>query len=175
MRILIAYHSQTGNTEKVAKAMQEALSNEEVTLLPADEVKSETFETYDIVFLGSGVYGSLIGKSLRQLMKRVVHLPEKFILFSTHSSIGHDTHIKAFSKIRRSIEDSNCEVVAEYDCLGENKAITPERREIFLKTLTEEKRKEAENHMEKLKGHPNAEDLDDTKKFVIDLMKELKN
>ena len=175
MRVLIAYHSQTGNTEKVAKAMQEALSNEDVTLLPADEVKSETFETYDIVFLGSGVYGSLIGKSLRQLMKRVVNLPERFVLFSTHSSVGHDAHIKAFSKIRRSIEESNCDVIAEYNCLGENHAITPERREMFLQTLSDKKRNEAEQHIEKLKGHPNAQDLDETKKFIIDLMKELKN
>ena len=175
MRVLITYHSQTGNTEKVARAIQEALSNENVTLLPASDVKAETFETYDIVFLGSGVYGSIIGKSLRQLMKRVVNLPEKFVLFTTHSSIGRNAHIKAFSKIRRSIEDSNCEVIAEYDCLGENNAITADRRKLFLQNLSPSERKEAEDHIEKLKGHPNAEDLEDTKKFVIDLMNAIAN
>ncbi|NHI91534.1 MAG: hypothetical protein EAX96_03455 [Candidatus Lokiarchaeota archaeon] len=175
LKILITYHSQTGNTEKIAKGMKEALKNEDVTLLPATESKPETFDTYDIVFLGSGVYGGIIGKSLRNLMHRVVNLPGKFVLFSTHSSISHETHIKAFSMIRKSLEESNCEIVAEYDCLGENREITPERRELFLQSLPKEKQKEALEHIEKLKGHPNIEDVENAKKFVFNLMKKLKN
>ena len=173
MRILITYHTQSGNTEKVAKAMQEALINEEVTLIPVSEAKPDDFETWDIVFLGSGVYGGMIGKNLRQFMKRVVNLPEKFVLFTTHSSNEYETHIKAFNKIRRSIQESNSQVIAEFDCLGENKSITPERRELFLQNLAPEKQKEALEFMEKLKGHPNADDLEDAKKFVIDLMNKI--
>ncbi|MHA1798120.1 MAG: flavodoxin family protein [Candidatus Helarchaeota archaeon] len=171
MKILIVYHSQTGNTEIIAKVMNDTLKiDNQVTLLRASDVKPEVLQDYDIVFLGSSVYGGLVGKSLRQLMKRVFYLPEKFVLFSTHSSNDYVTHVKAFRKIRKSIEESNSKIIDEFDCLGENKAITPERQEIFMKNLDPDERRKAKEYLKLLKGHPNEEDIENARKFVINLI-----
>ncbi len=173
MKILIAYHSQTGNTKLIAETMNEALLKENVTLLPAIDVDPKTLEFYDLVIIGSGIYGGQVGKSIKKLMKNAINLPEKFILFSTHSSEDRETHIKAFARIRKVIEGDFRQVLTEFDCLGENKMATPERQELFLANLTPEKRKEAEEYIQKLKGHPNIDDLNAARDFIKSIIKEM--
>ena len=59
MKILIAYHSDTGNTEKVGNAIKETLAGEgqDVTAMAAKEADPSTLGSYDLVVLGSGIYG----------------------------------------------------------------------------------------------------------------------
>ena len=39
MKTLIAYHSKTGNTKKIAEAIRDALGGNSVTLLPVQEAQ----------------------------------------------------------------------------------------------------------------------------------------
>ncbi|HMF29779.1 MAG TPA: flavodoxin family protein, partial [Candidatus Lokiarchaeia archaeon] len=85
MKILICYHSQTGNTEKVARAMAEALEGEDVTVLPARKVKPDSIGDYDLALLGSGVYGAQVGEPTRKLVKKATAFPPRCALFWTHA------------------------------------------------------------------------------------------
>ena len=49
MKALVTYYSQTGNTEKLARAIYKAIHVEK-KLLPIEELKS--VEGYDIIFVG---------------------------------------------------------------------------------------------------------------------------
>ena len=71
MKILIAYHSNTENTEKVAKAMKEGLEEEgqEVTMSPAKDVNPTGLNSYDLILLGSGIYSRGIGRSIKSVPK----------------------------------------------------------------------------------------------------------
>lgn len=56
MKILIAYHSTTGNTEKVAKAIKEGITGHEVDLLNVKGIDPSSLGSYDLAFVGSGIF-----------------------------------------------------------------------------------------------------------------------
>jgi flavodoxin len=170
MKILIAYHSGTGNTEKIAKSMKEGLVEEDqdVTMLSAKDVDPSSLKSYDLVLLGSGIYGGAIGKTMKDLMSKVTEFAPKFAFFNTHAS--PTAYQKAFSRIGKTIEKNNSEVLGEFDCIGENIGIPKEKQIEMLSMLPAEQRKKAEEHMEKTKGRPNDKDLEKAKEFAKSLL-----
>ena len=155
----------TGNTEAVAKCMAEGLSGEDVTIMPAKDVNPASLSSYDLVFLGSGVYAASVGKSIKNLMKNAAELPSKFVFFYTHASQEPSGHAKCFYRIEKQLIKKNLTVYDRFECLGDTKptkeqmeAMTPEQKEQYLKNL---------------KGHPNAKDLEDAKKFAKNAVQEI--
>ena len=170
MKILITYHSETGNTKKIANSMKEALIEEQqvVTMLPAKEVDPSSLKSYDLVLLGSGIYAGAIGKTLKNLMSNINEFAPKFAFFNTHAS--PTAYQKAFSRISKTIEKTNSKILGEFDCIGENIGIPKEKQKQMLSMLPPEQRKQAEEHMEKSKGRPNDKDLEKAKEFAKSLL-----
>ena len=87
MKALVTYYSQTGNTEKLARAIYEAIHVEK-KLFPIEELKS--VEGYDIIFMGFPVQAHSVPAKLLPFFK---NLPDgqKIALFCTHGSLrgGH--------------------------------------------------------------------------------------
>jgi flavodoxin I len=87
MKALVTYYSQTGNTEKVARAIYEAIHVEK-ELLPVQDVKGTV--GYDIIFVGFPVHGHSVPAKLLPFFKG---LPDgqNIALFCTHGSLrgGH--------------------------------------------------------------------------------------
>ena len=73
--------------------------------------------------------------------------------------------------INKLIEKKNCTVLGTFDCVGENLGIPEETQMAMLNRLPEDQRKKAEDDMKKIKGRPNAKDLENAKKFVQILLK----
>ena len=71
MRIVSVYHSQTGNTEKIARTIDETLRamGHEVETLQAEKGMEIDFLKYDFVFVGSGVYQWLPGKPMLDMLR----------------------------------------------------------------------------------------------------------
>lgn len=169
MKILIAYYSMTGNTEKIAKSMSEALAGEELTLKKIEEVDPATLNSYDLVLLGSGIYAARFHKTVKKFLKATEEFPPKLALFYTHATTDPETYQTFPRNIRKIIEKGGCTLCAEFECLGETKASEEEQQQRLQGLSPEEKRK-AEEQMANLKGHPNAEDLENAKKFVKTLI-----
>jgi flavodoxin I len=171
MKILITYHSDTGNTEKIAKSMKEGLEEKKqnVSLIPAKEVDPSSLNSYDLVLLGSGIYASNIGKYINNLMKKVTDFAPKFAFFTTHSS--PTAYQKAFSKIGESIKQNNSIILGEFDCVAENIGIPKDKQLMMLSRLPSEQQARAKEHMESIKGRPNQEDLENAKQFAKSLIK----
>ena len=93
VKILITYHSDTGNTEKVGKAMKEALDEEgqDVTAIHAKEVDSSSLKSYDLVVIGSSILGSQLGKHAKALLSKV-ELPPKIAFFYTFNKDLSNTY-----------------------------------------------------------------------------------
>ncbi|MCX5819405.1 MAG: hypothetical protein NT047_05790 [Deltaproteobacteria bacterium] len=87
MKALVTYYSQTGNTEKVARAIYEAIHVEK-ELLPVQDVKGTA--GYDIIFVGFPVHAHSVPAKLLPFFKG---LPDgqNIALFCTHGSLrgGH--------------------------------------------------------------------------------------
>jgi flavodoxin len=171
MKILIAYHSDTGNTEKVGKAIKEALDGEgqDVTAMAAKEVDSSTLGSYDLVVLGSGIYGQAYGKSAQNLIKNATSFPPKMAFFATHMEDHY--YPKALKRIKKTLEDNNCVVVGELDIVGEDIGISDALKQKMLGTMTQEQRDERIKYFEAIKGRPNADDLAKAKEFAKSLLK----
>ncbi len=166
LKILIVYETKTGNTELVANSMKEGLSGETVNLIQAKNLDSSSLKSYDIVFLGSGIYGGAVGKTIKKLMRKVTELPSKFVLFWTHESEDLVNAKDHFKGIYEKIIENDCIILDEFECFGENKSISEERKLEMLQNLPQDRRKEVEEILKKLKGHPNADDLENAKLFA---------
>jgi len=172
MKILITYFSNTGNTEKIANSMKDGLLDYDVDLIPAKDVDLSTLSSYDIVFLGSGVYASRIDKSILAMMKKAVpDLPAKLAYFCTHASLK--LFQEPFKRITGIIKKHNCEIIGEFDCVGENLGMPLDTQLAMLEKLPEDQREKAKKDREEIKGRPNEMDLKNAKSFAISLVKNL--
>jgi len=87
MKVLVTYFTQTGNTEKVARAVFNAIDVEK-EILPLDEVK--TVQGYDIVFVGFPVISHSLPLTVPPKVQPFIkNLPaeQKVAFFSTHGSL----------------------------------------------------------------------------------------
>ena len=168
LKILVAYFSNTGNTEKLAKAIQEGITGHDVDLSPVKSVDPDLLNSYDLVFLGSGIYAFNASRKLMTLVKKAAQLPSKFAYFYTHEAPQQGAYPDSFNSVTKIIEKCNCEVLGVFDCCGENLVEkAEEQRQAFYSTLTPEKKKQAiEDHLNLVKGHPDAEDLENAKNFA---------
>jgi hypothetical protein len=124
------------------------------------------------VFLGSGVYASRIDKSILTMIKKAVpDLPTKFAYFCTHASLK--LFQEPFKRITGVIKKHNCEIIGEFDCVGENLGIPLDTQLAMLENLPEDQREKAKKDRDKIKGRPNEMDLENAKKFAISLAKNL--
>ena len=172
LKILITFFSNTGNTEKVANSLKDGLTDHDVDMIAVKAVAPETLNSYDIVFLGSGVYASRIDKSVLTLVKKAVpDLPSKLVYFCTHASLK--LYQEPFKRINNIAKEHNCEIIGKFDCVGENLGIPLETQLGMLEKLPEDQKEKAIKDMEKMKGRPNELDLENAKNFATSLMKNL--
>ena len=168
----MTFFSNTGNTEKVANSMKDGLADYDVDMILVKDLDPEALKLYDIVFLGSGVYASRIDKSVLTLIKKAVpELPAKFVYFCTHASLK--LYQEPFKRITGIIKEHNCEIIGEFDCVGENLGIPLDTQLAMLEILPEDQREKAKKDREKIKGRPNEMDLENAKNFAISLVKNL--
>ncbi|MFX0136483.1 MAG: flavodoxin family protein [Candidatus Hodarchaeota archaeon] len=171
MKILVTYYSQSGNTEKVARSIFEGCKSEEVDLKPIDKVDPSSLKIYDLIFLGSGIYASRVHKSLSDLINSAEELPINFVFFCTHASL--DMYQDGFKVVKRNLEKTNTKIIDTFDCMGDNIGVPEATQKAMLDRLPTEQRKKAEEHQQRLKGHPDDEDLENAKEFAQLLLKNL--
>jgi flavodoxin I len=70
MKALIVYDSVYGNTEKIAKAIGDAVSGE-VRVLRVGEVDVSELNTLDLLFLGAPTHGGQPSPTMREFLDRV--------------------------------------------------------------------------------------------------------
>ena len=163
MKILVCYFSNTGNTEKVAQNIAEGLETETVELLKIEEEDPSNLKNYDLVVLGSGIYGGKLSKKVTDFMKEVTEYPTKFAFFNTHQSAT--SYQEAFKRIRTKLEENESKVIGEFDCVGENLGMPKETILGMLEKLPPEEKKRQEAILAKTVGHPDAQDLANAKAF----------
>jgi len=74
VRILVAYHSQTGNTEKLAQAIRDGaktVQGVEVTLQKMADVKVDTIAAFDGFIVGTPVHWASLSAESRQFLDRL--------------------------------------------------------------------------------------------------------
>jgi flavodoxin I len=170
MKILIAYFSQTGNTEQIANAIhQEVSGSNEADLAKVEEVSADSIGEYDVVFVGSPIHGNGLAAPVKELMEA---LPEgssfKLAGFVTHASSAYER--EGFDQGMQSLEDistsKNIAYLGVFDCEG--------RMSPMLQPMVQEARgvsdEEWAERMAQLDQHPSAEDEQKAKDFAREII-----
>ncbi len=160
MKTLVTYYSESGNTEKVAKAIYEGLEATENEIAKISEEKS--FDDYDVIFVGFPVHGSSVPSKAEKCIKRI---PEGKMLtfFGTHGSLrGGPLAISAFHYAITLAPKAN--IIGTFGCRGEVKASLLEglMNKVEYRFWALEAQSAA--------GHPDHADLEDAKQFAEQML-----
>jgi flavodoxin len=177
-KVLIYYWSATGNTEKVAFSIQQALEREGITPVTKKIHKAGTEDlyNYDLVFMGSPSYmwappepvREVIGAIMENHRKRgdiklcAPKIPgKKAVVFVTYSGphTGIDEAIPAGKYLGQFFAHLGFEVVAEWYVVGE-----------FHKSLENS----TKGVLGDIRGRPNRQDLAEVENNVVSLIKSLR-
>jgi flavodoxin len=155
MKILVTYFTQTGNTEKVARTIYEAIGGKK-EILPVAEVKDPS--GYDIIFCGFPVHAHSVPLSVENFIRQIPP-GKKIALFTTHGSLrGGEL---ATTAIEHAVSlASKLSVLGTFGCRGK---VDPKVVEALLKKP--EHRAWAET-AKSAAIHPDESDLEDARHFA---------
>lgn len=159
MKTLVTYFTETGNTEKLARAIYEAISGAK-EIMPVRDV--ESVDDYDLVFCGFPVQSHSIPVPVQNFLKE---LPpgENLALFATHGSLRGGELAKTAFEYAMSLA-SKAKVLGTFGCRGK---VEPK----LIETLMKQPEHRAWAQMaQSAASHPNAADLADGKAFARNMM-----
>jgi flavodoxin I len=156
MKALVAYYSDTGNTEKLARAIYEGIEQAEKEILHIKEVKD--VEDSNIIFCGFPVQSHSVPGKVEAFIKSI---PEgkKLAFFATHGSLrGGQLAIQAFHSALSLT--SKTTVLGTFGCRGKVKSSIIDA--LMKKALHRSWAIEAQSAV----GHPNESDFEDAKAWA---------
>lgn len=122
MNILVTYFSQTGNTEKIAKAIcEEAAATNRVDLKKLEDINPTDVAGYDVVFLGSPLHSASLAAPVQECLGKLQFTKgQKLAAFITHFSPAYpDQDMAGFTKpITVACEEKGITFIGSFDCQG---------------------------------------------------------
>ena len=160
MKVLVSYYSDTGNTEKVANAIYDAIdvSEKEICLVK----EASNLSDYDLIFCGFPVQSMGLPQKMAEFVKG---LPEgkKVAFFATHGSLrGGELAITAFYAalgLAKSLK-----VMGTFGCRGVVK------QAIVDALLNKAEHRGWALEAQSAAGHPDKADLEDAKAFAKSML-----
>jgi flavodoxin len=182
LRILIAYFSQTGNTEKIARAIyQEVISKgHEVHLKRIDEITAEGLSDYDLNFIGSACHDADLAKPVKKVLEKIPQSPQfklaGFVTHATHTPEGGERRRSLYEKwagrcvesFERTSQEKGIDFLGYFSCQG---APSYPVEEFIHREIVPEK-EEWEEYVSEVRKHPNEKDIENAKKFVRKILTE---
>jgi flavodoxin I len=167
LRILVTYYSDTGNTEKVAKAIYDEVSKKNITdLKKAKDVKPEELGQYDLVFLGSPCHMHDLSAPAKKILAAMPNAPKyKLAGFVTHAAVTsekHDNYNGCFTSFQKACKEKQIGFSGIYDCRGVR---APYIQELVRKSVNVSDA-EWDAECKELGKHPSSEDLLKAKEFA---------
>jgi flavodoxin len=161
MKVLVTYYSETGNTEKLAKAIYEGVEKAEKEILRIEEIKDAA--QYDLVFCGFPVHASSVPVNVQPFLKNIPK-GAKLAIFATHGSLRKGQLAVAAFDYAMSLA-SNAKVIGTFGCRGKVKS-----------SLLEQLMKKPEHRAwaeqaQSAASNPDKADFEDGRNFAKEVMK----
>lgn len=179
MKVLVVYYSETKNTEKVAKAIFDEVSKKhEAFLKKTDEVKTDSLNGYDLVFLGSACHSGDLAPRAKTLLRAMPESPKfKLAGFFTHSCPTPEYSPGSFNKwasrcvtsFEEASKEKRIDFRGYYDCKG---APSPAIQE-FMCRAAFRSADAAREYIEETLKHPSPEDLRKAQEFARKVISDL--
>jgi len=181
VKVLVVYYSETGNTEKVARAIADEVSRDhQVHLKKLNEVTAGSLSNYDLVFLGSACHDADLTTPVKGLLEAIPNAPKfKLAGFFTHATYtlggtkNQNIMFKRWaSKCVTSFQEANREKQIDfkgyYNCQG---APSPPLQDFIRREIVTAP-DEWEEYIKDVMKHPTSEDLQKAKEFAREILQE---
>jgi len=173
IKIVIIYHSKTGNTEKIAKAIHSELEREGAILKKVDEVTVSELTDADMVVFGSPVHFKSIPIKLLSVIKKVPdRIQWKVAWFYTFSIPDPDFHAGYEKRIQKFIDEYKLELLGIFKCLGEFKEEQLVNKVLTLR-LSSKQQDLGERTLTESKGHPDDSEIEQAKRFALEILRKI--
>ena len=182
MKVLVVYYSETGNTEKVARAIAEEVSRDhQVHLKKVNEVTACSLSNYDLVFLGSACHDADLTTPFKGLLDAIPNSPKfKLAGFFTHATYtpgGRENQnilfkrwaSKCVTSFREVSRDKQIDFKGYYNCQG---APSPPLQDFIRREIITTP-DEWEEYIQEVVMHPTSEDLEKAKEFARNILSQL--
>ena len=155
MKALVAYYSESGNTEKLAKAIYEGINASDKEIVSISDANAKD---YDVIFVGFPVQASSVPGKVEKFIKSIPQ-GKKLAFFVTHGSLrGGQLAITAlYHALSLALKMT---VLGTFASRGEVKA------GIIEALLKKHEHKAWAMEAQSAAGHPDDADLEDGKEFA---------
>ncbi len=182
MKILIAYYSETRNTQKIAEAIHKAVSaDNEVKLSKIQDVSSDELISYDVLFLGSSCHDADLARPFIRFLDNLPHHPKfKIAGFFTHATFTPDHTArrkelfaqwagKCVPTFERKCQEKRIRFLGYFHCMGAPSA--PIEAFIHREIIVSDD--EWAEYLSEVRTHPNSKDLENAALFANNIISKL--
>jgi len=163
MKVLVTYFSQSGNTEKIARAIyEEAAQNNDADLKKLADITPEEVAGYDVVFIGSPLHSGSLAAPIKECLGVIQPSSgQKLAGFITHMAPAYpDQDMEAFAEpIKAACQENGIEYAGCFDCQG---FLAESMHAAVQKKLNMSDEQWAEM-VKQMTGRPNEEDMANAK------------
>lgn len=173
MKILVAYFSLTGNTEKVAKAVHEqARKNNDADIKKMTDVGIDELSNYDFVFVGTPIHaGGLAGAAKKFIEGLPESAPFAVAGLVTHSSdlYMNQAHERGLNDLENICKGKSINYLGCFHCQGK---LAPNIQPMVQKAqkVSDE---EWKKRMDETDKHPSEEDIANACAFADQAMQKI--
>lgn len=163
MKSVIIYSSKTGNTKKIANAIQEKLNAQ--MICEVEKLENFDYKQYDLIVVGGWIDKGHMNETIKKFMDNIHE--KKIAFFFTLGAYPTSMHAyDCINNIKSDFEKNNNNVIAHFHCQG---AIDPKLIE-YMKNLPKGHGhgvdEDRTRRWEDAKNHPNQEDMHAAYNFV---------
>jgi len=166
MKVLVTYFSQSGNTEKIARAIcEEADKASDADLKKLEELTPDMAAEYDCIFMGSPLHSGSLAAPVKECLAALkASSGQQMAGFITHMAPAYpEQDMEAFAEpMKTACKEKGIEYRGCFDCQG---FLAEAMHEAVQKKLNLDDEKWA-GMVKQMTGRPNQEDVDNAKAFV---------
>ncbi len=184
MKILISYFTQTGNTEKVARAIYDEVSSQEheAHLKRIKEIAVDSLNDYDLIFIGSTCHSADLANPVKQILQEVAESPKfklaGFATHATHTPEGGKREQELYKRwaskcivsFNKASQEKQIDFLGYFNCQGAPSA--PIEAFIHNEIIIDED--EWKEYIAEVRKHPDTEDLQQAKEFARQVLAKCK-
>lgn len=166
MKVLVTYFSQSGNTEKIAKAIcEEAAQANTAELKKLENITPDDVAGYDFIFIGSPLHSGSLAAPVKECLGLLqASSGQKMAGFITHMAPAYpEQDMEAFADpIKTACQEKGIEYVGSFDCQG----FLAEAMHAAVQKKLNMSDEQWADMVKQMTGHPNEEDEGKAKAFV---------
>lgn len=179
MKALLAYFSQTGNTQMIAEVIHEEISTRgDADITTLRKVDLDALNEYDLVIVGAPCHDSDLAPPLKGFLERLPDSPPfKLAGFFTHATCMADNDRRdgelydrwaglCHQTFENTCSSKNIEFMGYFHCQG--KASPP--IEGFIRQEIIQDEDEWNEYLPDLRKHPDANDIENARKFAVEIL-----